>query len=70
MSSATEQQYLNRYKNAAKLNKELFYMPQMSSDDGQPNWLGFWVPVLALTFTLGVVSSSRILGALTSSRAF
>lgn len=60
MSSATQKQYLQRYKNAAKLTKELFYMPKMAKEDGQPNLLGFWMPVVLLTFALGVWSSSRI----------
>ena len=68
--SATERQYLDRYKNAARFQKEMFYYPKPQKEDGKPNYIGFFLPLAVLSFGLGMYTASffsfrRILAATT-----
>lgn len=53
MTTATERQYLERYRRAAQRQEKFYDSLPMQTADGKPNtW--FWLPVLVGAFLLGV----------------
>lgn len=44
---------MDRYKRALQVQEKFFGIPTPETEDGKPNYIGFWLPLLALSFAGG-----------------